>query len=198
MLAPQHVLDQKARMRREALERRDALAPDERAAAAESLAAQPFPVDLVPGIVVSGYAAIRSELNPLPLLRRLAQAGARLALPTIVGRGHALRFRAWEFGEPVVRGQWGIREPRPDAPEVFPDVVIAPLAAFDRQGNRIGYGAGYYDRTIDALRAMKSIVAIGVGYANQEVSAVPVLPHDVRLDLVLTEAGVIDCRVAPG
>jgi len=91
---------------------------------------------------------------------------------------------------------WGIREPRPDADEVDPDTLLVPLAAFDRTGHRIGYGAGYYDLTVAGLRARKLIVAVGLAYAAQEIPAVPATARDARLDLVLTERDVIDCRKA--
>jgi 5-formyltetrahydrofolate cyclo-ligase len=103
-------------------------------------------------------------------------------------------MRAWSFGEPLASGQWGIREPTPDAPEVAPDILIVPLVCFDRAGHRIGYGAGYYDMTIHALRAKKKIVAVGVAFAAQEISKVPSTERDERLDLVLTEREVIDFR----
>jgi 5-formyltetrahydrofolate cyclo-ligase len=112
----------------------------------------------------------------------------------VMGRGRPLVFRAWAWGEPLGKGQWGIREPRPDAPEVEPDILLVPLAAFDRVGHRIGYGAGYYDLTLTALRAAKPIVALGLAYAAQEIAAVPATARDARLDLVLTEREVIDCR----
>ena len=92
---------------------------------------------------------MKSEINPLPLMRKLAAAGAQLALPVVAGRGKPLIMRAWRFGQPLNAGVWGIREPKPDAPEVEPDILIVPLAAFDRRGHRIGYGAGYYDMTIN-------------------------------------------------
>ena len=103
-------------------------------------------------------------------------------------------MRAYAFGDTLASGQWGIREPKPEAPEVFPDILLVPLAAFDRAGHRIGYGAGYYDMTIAGLRAMKPITAVGIAYAAQEIDAVPATPRDARLDLVLTERGVIDFR----
>jgi 5-formyltetrahydrofolate cyclo-ligase len=184
----------KAELRSAALERRDAMAPEARAAAAEAVAARPLPVALKPGAIVSAYSPIRSEINPVPLMRRFADAGASLALPAIAGRGKPLIMRAWAFGAPLVRGQWGIREPGPDAGEVHPDIMIVPLAAFDRRGHRIGYGAGYYDMTINALRAHKPVVAIGIAYALQEVSEVPTHDRDARLDLVLTEAEIIHCE----
>ncbi len=142
----------KREIRREALARRDALPAGERAAAAATIAARPLPVAVRPGAIVSGFSPLKSEINPLPLMRRFAEAGAQLALPVVVGRGQPLIMRAWSFGEPLVSGVWGIREPRPDAPEVFPDILIVPLLAFDRPGHRIGYGAGYYDMTIARLR----------------------------------------------
>ena len=100
------------------------------------------------------------------------------------------------FGQTLNQGVWGIREPKDDAPEVDPDFLIVPLAAFDRRGNRIGYGAGYYDMTINRLRSLKPITAIGIGYAAQEVPEVPTTARDARLDLVLTERDVIDFRKA--
>jgi len=184
----------KAELRRRALEQRDLLSPQARAAAAEAIAARPLPVAVTPGTRVAGFSAIRSEINPVPLLRRFAAAGAGLALPTIVGRGKPLLFRAFAFGEELRRGQWGIREPAPEAPAVDPDILLVPLAAFDRRGYRIGYGAGYYDLSLNALRAGKPIAAIGLAFAAQEIEAVPALSYDARLDFVLTEREAIDCR----
>ena len=103
-------------------------------------------------------------------------------------------MRAWSFGEALGSGVWGIREPKPEAPEVFPDILIVPLLAFDRRGQRIGYGAGYYDMTIARLRALKTIIALGIAFAVQETGEVPSTPRDAPLDLVLTEQGVVDCR----
>jgi 5-formyltetrahydrofolate cyclo-ligase len=184
----------KAVLRRAAVARRDALPPAERLAAALAIAERGAPVKIVPGIVVSGFSPLKSEISPLPLLRRLADAGASLALPVVAGRGQPLVMRAWSFGAPLVSGVWDIREPPADAPEVFPDILIVPLLAFDRRGHRIGYGAGYYDMTIGRLRAMKPITAIGIAFAAQEIAAVPATPRDVRLDVVLTEDAAIDFR----
>jgi 5-formyltetrahydrofolate cyclo-ligase len=119
-----------------------------------------------------------------------------LALPAIAGRGKPLIMRAWEFGAPLDRGQWGIREPKPDAPEVEPDILLVPLLACDRVGFRLGYGAGYYDMTIHQLRALKPVIAVGIAFAAQEVPKIPTTPRDERLDLVLTEREVIDLRGA--
>jgi 5-formyltetrahydrofolate cyclo-ligase len=186
----------KSELRNAVLARRDALPAAERAAAAETIAARDFPLDIAPGTIVAGFMPMKSEINPLPLMRRLAGAGARLALPVVAGRGRPLMLRAFAFGDALAAGVWGIREPMPEAPEVVPDIVIAPLAAFDRSGHRIGYGAGYYDLTIAGLRAGKAVVAIGIAFSIQEIAAVPATPRDARLDLVLTEREVIDCRRA--
>ena len=186
----------KAELRRAALARRDALPAEARKAAAEAIAARAFPLPISPGTIVSGFMPMKakSEINPIPLLRKLADAGASLALPAIAGRGHPLIMRAWRFGAPLKAGQWGIFEPTPEAPEVVPDIVIVPLAAFDRHGQRIGYGAGYYDMTINALRAKKKVIAVGIAYAAQEIPKVPATERDARLDLVLTERETIDFR----
>jgi 5-formyltetrahydrofolate cyclo-ligase len=188
--------DAKATLRQEARARRDAIPASERAAAAEAVAARTPPVAVAPGAVVSGYSPMRSEINPVPLMRRFLAAGAQLALPVVAGRGQPLIMRAWTFGVPLGSGVWGIREPDAAAPEVFPDILIVPLLAFDRAGGRIGYGAGYYDMTITKLRAMKPVVALGLALAAQQIAEVPTTPRDARLDLVLTEREVIDCRKA--
>ena len=194
MTSPAPSESSKAELRRDALARRDAIAAAGRAAAAERVASRPFPVAVADGACLSGFFPLRSEINPVPLMRRLADAGAKLALPVVVGRGRPLVFRAWSFGAPLGSGVWGIREPLPDAPEVLPDVLIVPLAAFDRTGHRIGYGAGYYDLTLERLRAAKPVTAVGLAFAAQEIARVPATPRDEKLDLVLTEREVIDCR----
>jgi 5-formyltetrahydrofolate cyclo-ligase len=187
---------QKERLRNEALARRDALSAAERKAAAETIAARKFPIALPPGAIVSGFMPMKSEINPLPLLKRLAAEGAKLALPVVAGRGKPLIMRAWEFGAPLDAGVWGISQPKADAPEVDPDILIVPLACFDRSGHRIGYGAGYYDMTLNRLRGLKPVTAIGIGFATQEIPRVPATERDARLDFVLTEREVIDCGKA--
>jgi 5-formyltetrahydrofolate cyclo-ligase len=186
----------KPSLREAALARRDALDPHLRQAAAEAVGARGLPFPLPRDAIVSGFSPMSSEINPVPLMRNLADHGARLALPVVVGRGKPLVFRAWAFHEPLVGGVWGIREPKAGAPEVEPDIVLVPLAAFDRAGHRLGYGARYYDLTLAALRAKKKIVAVGIAYAVQEIDAVPAEAHDQALDYVLTEAGVAVAKVA--
>ncbi|HEX3505046.1 MAG TPA: 5-formyltetrahydrofolate cyclo-ligase [Xanthobacteraceae bacterium] len=184
----------KAALRREAVARRDALPADERQAAAETIAAREFPLAIAASSIVSGFMPMKTEISPLPLMRRLSQAGAALALPAIAGRRTPLIMRAWQWGEPLNSGVWGIREPKPEAKEVDPDILLVPLLAFDRSGFRLGYGGGYYDLTIAGLRARKPVVAIGIAFAAQEVQHVPTTPRDVRLDLMLTEREIIDLR----
>jgi len=194
MSQPDSLSELKSIIRKDALLRRDALPAAERAKAAEAIAARAFPVAIEPGQIVSGFSPLKTEINPIPLMRKLADAGAQLALPVVAGKGKPLIMRAWCFGEPLDSGVWGIREPNADATEVAPDILLVPLLAFDRQGYRIGYGAGYYDMTIGKLRAMKPVVAVGIAYAAQEIASVPITPRDARLDLVLTEREIIDLR----
>ena len=184
----------KAELRREALRRRDALPAETRQRAAEAIAARAFPLVIAPGTIVSGFMPLKSEVNPLLLMRKLADAGASLALPVVAGRGKPLIMRSWQWGAPLVAGVWGIREPGHAAPEVQPDIFLVPLLAFDRGGHRIGYGAGYYDLTIAQLRAKKPIVAVGIAFAAQEIETVPRTDFDARLDLVLTENETVDLR----
>jgi len=181
----------KAGLRTATLATCDAMPAAERQAAAEALAARGLPVPVAPGAIVSGFMPMKTEINPLPLMRKLADTGAQLALPCIDGRGKPLIMRAYQFGDAFKSGQWGIREPMPEAPEVKPDILLVPLVCFDRSGQRIGYGAGYYDRTIAALRAFKRVTAIGIAFAMQEIPQVPATERDERLDFVLTEKEII-------
>jgi 5-formyltetrahydrofolate cyclo-ligase len=186
--------DLKSQIRRDALAKRDALSGEFRMNAAETVAMRGLPIDVPQGAVVSGFFPLKTEINPVRLMRRLAAGGAQLALPLIVGRGKPLSMRAFAFGDELIPGQWGILEPSPDAPELEPDILIVPLLAFDRVGQRIGYGAGYYDMTITTLRRKKPITAIGIAFAAQEIPQVPATPNDAPLDFVLTEREVIDLR----
>jgi 5-formyltetrahydrofolate cyclo-ligase len=184
----------KAELRAKALAKRDALGEKKRASAAVKLGKRGLPFKIVPGSIVSGYSPIRSEIDPAPLMQKLATEGARLALPCVTTRGKALIFRIWHPGERLMLGPLGIPEPSPAAAEVIPDIMLTPLAAFDRLGHRIGYGAGHYDFTFAHLRKAKHVVAIGLAFAAQEIEAVPALSHDVALDYVLTESNVFDFR----
>jgi 5-formyltetrahydrofolate cyclo-ligase len=184
----------KTTLRAAALAKRDALSDAQRDAAAQALAARGLPFDITGNTIVAGYSPIRSEIDPVPLMRKLAAQGAQLALPVIVARDAPLIFRVWSPGAELVRGSFGILEPSAEAAGVIPDTLLVPLAAFDRSGHRIGYGAGHYDRTFAQLRDLKAITAVGVAFAVQEIEAVPALPHDVALDYVLTETQSFDFR----
>jgi 5-formyltetrahydrofolate cyclo-ligase len=184
----------KADLRAAALASRDALSGEQRTVAAQAVATRGLPIEIMPGAVVSGYSPIRSEIDPAPLMRTLAARGARLALPAVMARGKSLAFRAWSPNDRLMLGPLGILEPSPAAAEVIPDIMLVPLAAFDRLGHRIGYGAGHYDYTLAHLRKVKPVTAIGLAFAAQQIEAVPALQHDEALDYVLTETQVFDFR----
>jgi 5-formyltetrahydrofolate cyclo-ligase len=184
----------KADLRAAALAKRDALSDEQRADAAQGLARRKLPFEIAPGMIVSGYSPIRNEIDPAPLMRKLAEAGAKLALPAVLARGKSLAFRAWSPDDRLMLGPLGIPEPSPAAAELVPDIMLIPLAAFDASGHRIGYGAGHYDYTLAHLRKVKAVVAIGIAFAVQQIKAIPALPHDVALDYVLTEKKVFDFR----
>ncbi len=160
--------------------------------AAEEAAAM-LPLNRMPPFqVVAGYHPLGAELDPRPLMARLARAGATLALPVTLDRERPLVFRT--LTEALEPDALLIPAPPPDAPEVLPDLVIAPVLAFDGEGGRLGQGAGHYDRTLANLRAAKSVFVLGLAYAGQEVERVPAEPHDQRLDAILTEMGYRDVR----
>lgn len=184
----------KQELRAAALAKRDALSDKQRAKSAQALARRGLPLEITRGIVVSGYSPIRNEIDPTPLMLKLAAQGARLALPVINARGKSLTFRAWSPSDRLMLGALGIPEPSPAAAEVDPDVMLVPLAAFDRAGHRIGYGAGHYDYTFAHLRKSKAVTGIGLAFAIQEIETVPALSHDVALDYVLTERKTFDFR----
>jgi 5-formyltetrahydrofolate cyclo-ligase len=184
----------KPTLRASVLAKRDALSGAQRDAAAQAIAQRGLPFEIAPGVVVAGYSPIRSEIDPTPLMRRLGAQGAQLALPVITARDAPLTFRVWSSGDPLQRGPLGILEPPPTAAAIIPDLLLVPLAAFDRSGHRIGYGAGHYDRSLAQLRESKAITAVGVAFGVQEIVVVPMQPHDVALDYVLTETQWFDFR----
>jgi 5-formyltetrahydrofolate cyclo-ligase len=156
-----------------------------------------FPAGLIPapGAVVAGYQAFRGEIDPGPLMQRLAALGCALALPrtpakrpAVAGEG-ALSFHAWRIGALLVRSEWGVMEPPPEAPIVRPDLVLVPLVGFDRRGGRLGYGQGHYDRALAALKAQGAVRLVGLAFAEQEVAALPQEPFDQRLDWIITPEG---------
>jgi len=139
--------------------------------------------------VVSGYFPIRTEFDPRPLMEEFQKRNSRLCLPVMNGPEEALSFHPWKSGEDLVQGRFGVHEPSQDQPELVPDFVLVPLLAVDLMGRRLGYGKGYYDRTLSQLRQRGSIVSVGLAYEAQIVDRVPVDPHDQCLDWVVTEKG---------
>ena len=198
MVAPHFVSDPgelaaaKARLRHEILAQRAGIATPEAAEAVARVVLDGMPPP--PGAVVSGYWPMGDELDPRPLLAALASRGHAVALPVTTRRGQPLRFRQWRPGEPLLPVRFGLSEPSPEAPELRPDWLLVPLLAFDRRGQRLGYGAGYYDRTLEVL---PGAVALGFAYAGQEVPRVPTGPGDRPLRAVATERGVIHCEPPP-
>jgi 5-formyltetrahydrofolate cyclo-ligase len=183
----------KAELRRSALAARDALDPDAREAASAAIVAALLDLPaLSDAALVAAYWPIRSEADPRAALDAIVGRGQRAALPQVTPQG--LVFREWRPGDALVAGRFGLSEPDPVRPEVEPDALIVPLAAFDPSGQRIGYGRGYYDGAIARLSRAGSLVTVGVGFSAQEVARVPTEPHDRPLQHVVTEAGPVPLR----
>ena len=174
---------------------RSGLEADAAARAADAVAAHGLGFLRLPQrpFVVSGFSSLPDEFRAWPLLRRLHGEGHALAMPVMQGKGLPLVFRAWAPGDAMDKAVWGIAEPRADKPVLEPDIVLVPLLAFDATGWRLGYGGGYFDRTLRGLRARKSIVAVGLAYDESQVDAVPHLDYDERLDWVLRPSGPLRC-----
>jgi len=147
--------------------------------------------DLPPsrGAVVSGFWPMPGEIDPRPLLVALHARGHTVLLPHTPPRGNPLIFRQWHPGDPMVHERFGTL--RPTGAVGVPDVLFIPLVAFDRAGRRLGYGGGYYDRT---LAGLPDAIAIGCAFAAQELAEVPEADYDARLDAIATEQGVIRCK----
>lgn len=146
-------------------------------------------IEQFPDAVVSGYHPFGSEIDCLPLLEALAEAGHATCLPVVVEKGAPLVFRRWRPGDATVAGVHGIPVPPESAEVVAPDLLIVPLLAFDMRGYRLGYGGGFYDRTLASLRAEREVTAVGFAFAGQEVEEVPEGPQDQPLDWIITEGG---------
>jgi 5-formyltetrahydrofolate cyclo-ligase len=184
-------------LRQSALSCRASVSAEDRQAFAEQLA--------IRGVALARRAMVRTvalywpigdEADPRLLLQALDYHEFTTVLPVTVGRGRPLVFRKWKWGQPMVEGPMRIPEPSPRLPEAQPDLLFVPLAAFDRRGFRIGYGAGHYDATLQKLRATRAVPAIGIAFACQEIDRVPHEPHDQPLDIIFTERETIDCSIA--
>ena len=143
--------------------------------------------------IVSAYRRIRSELDPEPLMRALVDRGRRICVPVIQGKGLPLKFREWTPGCRMQPGPFGAQVPA-EGEWLEPDLLLVPLLAFDAQGRRLGYGGGFYDRTIARLRTSGPVRAVGFAYAGQEVEEVPADETDQLLDLIVTEKGILRPR----
>jgi 5-formyltetrahydrofolate cyclo-ligase len=182
----------KADLRVQARKRRAAAYRANGAQIAAQLATYLPALDLPSRCVVAGYVQRGSELDPLPILQALRDRGHRLALPVVKAKKAPMAFRAWTPGEPLAIDGAGLPAPPVTAPDVVPGALIVPLVAFDRKGTRLGTGAGYYDRTLPALRhSNPNLVVVGIGFAAQQEHELPHEVTDVPLDAIITERGVL-------
>jgi len=180
----------KAELRARAKQVRVGLSASERELAVEQVAvAGAALVAELGGKVIAGYYPINDELDSQPLMESLSSQGLTLALPVTPPAPGPLSFLEWMPGDPLEEARFGVMTPPASSPELDPDVVFVPLLAFDAAGHRLGYGAGYYDRTLAALRGKNRVTAIGLAFAEQEVAALPHDARDQRLDWVVTQAG---------
>lgn len=144
--------------------------------------------------VVAAYLPVRGELDIRSACAQLAARGHQLCLPVVMGRGKPLAFRRWQPEDPLIKAHHGVHVPREEQPLLEPDFLLVPLLAFDDKGRRLGYGAGYYDYTIQAIRARRAdAFFMGVAYGAQQMPEVPAGAHDEPLNAVVTERGVMRC-----
>ncbi len=183
---PPEIDEAKRRLRAEMIERRKRLADADAGLKLAKTVAGLGPFRS--GAAVSGFYPMAPEIDVLPVLSWFAERGHPTALPVVIGRRLPLAFRAWAPGEPLQRGVLGIPFPAAGAADLVPEILLVPLLAFDRRGHRLGYGGGYYDRTLADLRAKGPVFAIGVGYAFQEMDQVPSASFDQRVDAIATES----------
>jgi 5-formyltetrahydrofolate cyclo-ligase len=181
----------KSALRTMFLERRMQIPADLRAiSAAEAFDLFFQAVSLPQGAIVAGYWPMRGELDDMPILHEVLKRGHLCALPHVAAKEMPLVFRAWNEGMPMVISPVGISEPAPEAPLLVPDILLVPLAAFDTKRHRLGYGAGYYDRTIAGLKELKPLLAVGLGYEGQRCDALPAEEHDIQMDMIVTDRNI--------
>jgi 5-formyltetrahydrofolate cyclo-ligase len=183
--------DAKMALRRAMLERRRAAHLAQAQEAALALSANVLSELDLKGKNIAGYWPLGDEIDCRPALEASSNAGAIVALPVVAGQGQVLIFRAWRPGDVLEQGPFGTMHPSVRSPVVCPQILLVPLIAYDLEGGRLGYGAGYYDRTIASFRAHAQVTAIGLAYDVQRVDAVPVDAHDQPLDAVITNSGTI-------
>lgn len=173
----------KQHLRAAARERRKSLA---HAGFASAIARHAQDIPIPKGMIVGGYHALPEEADPAALLVRLAELGCHIAFPRVAAKHQPLEFHRVPHGEMLAPGSYGIAEPLEHWPRVTPGLLLVPLLAFDPAGHRLGYGGGFYDRTLEKL----AVPAIGIAYAGQEVASLPHEAHDRTLDMILTEQGL--------
>jgi len=181
----------KQTLRREALRLRRAESARLGPAASVALASRADALEVGAQTIVGGYWPLPGEVDPLPLMAALAARGAALALPVVMAPDAPLAFRAWSPGDRLEPGPHGTFHPAEAAPLLVPTLLLVPLLAFDAKGFRLGFGGGYYDRTLDALRRGSGVVAAGLAFAAQQSPALPSEPWDQALDMVFTEEGLL-------
>lgn len=185
----------KADLRRAMRKVREAIPADARRANASRIAAHVAGMFSLKadGVTIASYRAMGPEVDPLPSEDALRALGFKIALPVAPPSGNPLIFRPWEPGDPLEPHRFGMLEPPARLGETVPAILLVPLLAFDREGYRLGYGGGYYDRTLAGLRRVGRCLAVGLAFCEQEVDAVPHDAYDERLDMVVTPAGVCRC-----
>jgi len=141
-------------------------------------------------LIISAYMPIRTEVSPLPTMKRMAARGRKICVPVIVGAGQPLEFHQWTPETEMIEGAFGAYIPK-NGIKLIPDIVITPLLAFDAHGYRMGYGGGFYDRTFEQISALKDVQAVGYAYSDQEVLLVPREETDFPLNAVITEKGIL-------
>jgi 5-formyltetrahydrofolate cyclo-ligase len=188
LMADPRIEEAKAALRLRARAMRAGILNSTRPGAAKAVADHFFrTVQLRPADVVAGYWRIKDEMDCQPILIRLMDSLQPVCLPVVLGDDQPLELRLWEQGTPLYEAGFGTLAPSELAPQVEPDVVIMPLLGFDSRGTRLGYGGGYYDRTLERLTRRPRLV--GIAFAAQELDAIPHEPHDFPLDVIVTEQG---------
>lgn len=181
----------KRQMRLNAVRGRSEISADYAALGAEKLIPLVKELKITEGTAVSAYWPMKSEMDVRPLMRFLHETGCVVCLPVVTEKDEPMLFRRWTPDERLVVGMYGVEEPDEKCDPVVPDVLFLPLLAFDRRGGRLGYGGGFYDRTLKLLRKRGRRLIAGVGFAQQEVDSVPLEDTDETLDVILTEKEVI-------
>jgi 5-formyltetrahydrofolate cyclo-ligase len=180
----------KSVLRQTFLERRALIPPEARRDSAAKVCDLFFKNVSVPaGAVVAGYWPIRNELDDMPILRELLRRGCSCALPHVAEAGMPLEFHAWDETAPLTEGKYGIMEPAASL-AVVPGIILVPMAAFDKRGHRLGYGAGFYDRTLTQIRKSRAVFSIGLAYETQRYDELPADETDMMMDMIISDRDV--------